>query len=165
MADSSRRALTSPRRGALANALFVAASVEQPPDELIGIAAELTITFPWGSLLAGALATDPVAAAGIASLIAPGGRVRILLSVIDDDRLSIPPLGERDAAGLAERWACYGLRLGAFRLATPAQVRASGSSWARRLAAGMRRPVWRMDLVREAAMPTDAPTDGSGGPR
>jgi hypothetical protein len=165
MADSSRRAATSPRRGTLANALFVAASAEQPPDELIGTAAELTITFPWGSLLAGALATDPVAAAGIASLIARGGCARILVSVVDDDRLAIPPLNGGDEAALAERWACHGLRVSAFGLATPAQVRASGSSWARRLAAGLRRPVWRMDLVKEASTSSDPPTDGLGGPR
>ena len=148
MAVASRRASRGAKRGGVPNALFVLAAAELPPDELLSLAAEVTVTFPWGSLLAGALATDRAVAAGIASLLAPAGRVRILLSVIDDDRLSIPPLGESDAAGLAERWACHDLWLSSFRLATTDEIGGSGSSWARRLAAGKLRPVWRFDLVR-----------------
>jgi hypothetical protein len=124
------------------------AAAERPPDELVGLATELTITFPWGSLLAGSVAVDPIAAAGIAALVTPGGRVRILLSVTDDDRLAIPPLAASDAATLAERWARHSLRLSEFELATPIEVESSGSSWARRLAAGQRRPVWRIELAK-----------------
>ena len=46
-------------RGAvLPNALFVVAAAERVPAELHGLADELTILFPWGSLLRGALALD-----------------------------------------------------------------------------------------------------------
>jgi 16S rRNA (adenine(1408)-N(1))-methyltransferase len=148
LAESSRRAARSTRRGGLPNAAFIVAGAERPPSELVGIADELTITFPWGSLLAGALGLDPAAAAGIASLVAIGGRARILVSIVDKDQLNMAPLGAHDAAALAERWACHGLRLDAFRPATEAEVDASGSSWARRLAAGRRRPAWLIDLTR-----------------
>jgi 16S rRNA (adenine(1408)-N(1))-methyltransferase len=148
MAETSRRAARDPRRGGLPNAIFVVAAAEQPPAELVDIADELTINFPWGSLLAGVLATNPVAAAGISSLVAPAGRVRILVSVIDKDGLNIAPLAADDAAALAAGWSCHGLRLGSFRPATPVEVDASGSSWARRLASSRLRPVWRIELDR-----------------
>jgi 16S rRNA (adenine(1408)-N(1))-methyltransferase len=128
--------------------VFIVAAAEQPPAELIGIADEMTITFPWGSLLAGALAIDPAAAAGIASFVSIGGRARILVSIVDEDKLGVTSLGAGDVAALAERWACHGLRLDAFRPATETEIDASGSSWARRLAAGRRRPAWLLELTK-----------------
>ena len=128
------------------------AAVERPPAELIGIADELTITFPWGSLLAGALAIDPAAASGVASLTANGGRVRILVSIVDKDQLGMAPLDPGGAAALAERWARHGLRLDAFRPATESEIDASRSSWARRHAAGKRRPGWLLELTRTDAV-------------
>ncbi len=56
MAEASRRAARPAARGGVANALFVVAAAERPPIELLGIADEVTINFPWGSLLRGALA-------------------------------------------------------------------------------------------------------------
>jgi 16S rRNA (adenine(1408)-N(1))-methyltransferase len=153
MAETSRRVARAPRRGGLPNALFVVSAAEHPPVELAGVADELSINFPWGSLLAGALALDPAAADGIASLVAPMGCVRILASVVDDDRLALAPLNADDAAGLAARWSCHGLRLSSYRPATGAELDGSGSSWARRLAAGRRRPTWRIELVKDDATP------------
>ncbi len=94
MAESSLRAARPARKSGLPNALFVVAAAERPPAELTGIAAEVTITMPWGFLLRGALALDDAcaAAAGIASLLAPGGGVRILLSIDPRDGLEMPGL-------------------------------------------------------------------------
>jgi len=166
MAETSRRAARAPRRGGLPNALFVVAAAEHPPIELAGVADELSIIFPWGSLLAGALALDPAAADGIASLVAPMGYVRILASVVDNDRLALAPLNASDVTGLTARWSCHGLRLTSFRPATGAELDASGSSWARRLAAGQRRPTWRIELVKEDGTPErrgDAPATAAVG--
>jgi hypothetical protein len=74
--------------------------------------------------------------------------MRGLVSVLDDDRLGLPPLATDDAHVLAERWACHGLELSSFRPATQAEVDQSRSSWARRLAAGRRRPTCRIELVK-----------------
>jgi 16S rRNA (adenine(1408)-N(1))-methyltransferase len=156
MAESSLRAVRSVRKGGLPNAVFVVAAAERPPAELVGIAAEVTILFPWGSLLRSVLALDDAcdAAAGIACLIAPGGLVRALVSIDRRDRLSVPVLEAADSAALASRWARNGLTLTAFQPARPAEIHASGSTWARRLAAGRDRQVWRLELRR---------TDGSIG--
>ena len=148
MAESSRRAARVSRKGGLPNALFLVAAAERLPDELRAIAAEVTILFPWGSLLRGALALDDAAeaAAGISSLVAPGGIARAFLSIDPRDRLTIPALDATDGADVAARWARHGLRLTAFESAPSAEVDASKSSWARRLATGRGREVWRLVL-------------------
>jgi 16S rRNA (adenine(1408)-N(1))-methyltransferase len=150
MAESSLRAARPLRRGGLPNVLFVVAAAERPPRELLGVAAEVTITMPWGSLLRGSLARDDAGAAagGIAALVAPGGTVRVLLSIDPRDRLALPPLEDVAAADVADRWRRHGLALTALESADAATVTASGSSWARRLAAGRDRTVWRIELER-----------------
>lgn len=154
MAEASARAARPIGKGGLPNALFVVAAAERPPAELIGTADELTIRFPWGSLLRGALALDEEAANGIAALLAPTGRVEMLISVAaqDEGRLAIPPITVADRADLDARWHRHGLCVAAFRAATAADVRTSGSTWSRRLLAGRAAPereVWRLVLRRE----------------
>jgi 16S rRNA (adenine(1408)-N(1))-methyltransferase len=160
MTASSLRAARSIRKGGLPNALFVVAAAERPPDELCAVADEVTILFPWGSLLRGALALADghSAAAGIAGLVAPGGTVLALVSIDPRDRLAVPTIDATDRAGPASRWACRGLTLTAFGQADPEEIDASGSSWARRLAAGRERRVWRLELVRR-------PVSGDSDPR
>ena len=104
MAEASARAARSPRRGGLPNALFVAAAAEAPPAELLGIASRVVVQLPWGSLLRGALALDEEVARGIAGLVAPGGRVEVLLAPATKDRLApAVDVGERLANGARDR--------------------------------------------------------------
>lgn len=145
MAESSRRA----SRAGRANAVFVVAAAERLPAELQGLADELTILFPWGSLLRGALALDDAAAAsaGIASLLAPGGVATAFVSIEDRDNLGLPHLDAEGACeALRKRWSRHGLELCALRPATPAELAATRSTWARRLAAGRYRVAWRIEL-------------------
>ena len=97
----------------------------------------MTINFPWGSLLRGVLGRDDAVLAGIAPLLAPGAEASALVSVVPRD--GVPPIPEPDA--LAQAYARHGLRLVEARAATPEEVAASGSSWAKRLRAGRERPV------------------------
>ncbi len=161
MAESSLRAARAPARGGLPNLLFAVAAAELPPAELCDRADEVSILFPWGSLLRGALALDPSAAAGIAALVAPGGRVHALVSVTNRDAAAadLHPLAGEDRDAVARRWKACGLTLTAFEQAGPDEIDASGSTWARRLLAGRRRhaddasldrPVWRLELVRRS---------------
>jgi 16S rRNA (adenine(1408)-N(1))-methyltransferase len=148
MAEASLRAARSERKGGLANALFVVAAAERPPAELRAIAAETTIHLPWGSLLRGALALDDAcdAARGITGLVAPGGVVRALISIDPRDRLTAPPLESAARDALAARWRRHGLSLTGLGPATTTDIDETGSSWARRLAAGRDRLVWRLEL-------------------
>ena len=147
MAESSRRA----SRGGPPNALFVVAAAERVPEELHGVADELTILFPWGSLLRGALALDDAApaSAGIASLLAPGGVATAIVSIEDRDGLELPRLDDEGACeALRQRWSRYGLELCSLRPATADDIEATGSTWARRLRAGRERAAWRLELRR-----------------
>src|SRR5688572_29907259 len=139
MATSSRRAA---RRGALPNALFAVATAEDPA--LSGLADEITVNFPWASLLRGVLGRDEAVLAGIARLAAPGASVTALVSVVERDGVAAMP----EADELATEYARHGLRLVDATPATAAQVAASGSSWAKRLRAGAARPVTLLRAVR-----------------
>jgi 16S rRNA (adenine(1408)-N(1))-methyltransferase len=134
MADSSRRAS---RRDALPNALFAVAAAERPPRALHRLARSLTVNFPWGSLLRGLLGADDAVLAGVAQLMAPGAEGAVLLSVVPRD--AVPPVPPR--ASLVSAYERHGLDLVEMRQATPEEVAASRSSWAKRLRAGRDRPV------------------------
>jgi 16S rRNA (adenine(1408)-N(1))-methyltransferase len=137
MAVSSLRAARPAAKGGLPNLIFAVAAAERPPAELRGRVDEVSVLFPWGSLLRGVLALDPVAAAGLATLLAPGGRIRTLASVTDRDGpaagVSPADLDDRDA--LAARWGRHGVELIDLRRATDEEIAASGSTWAKRLLA------------------------------
>jgi 16S rRNA (adenine(1408)-N(1))-methyltransferase len=125
----------------------VVAAAERPPPELLAIADELTINFPWGSLLRGALAVDDAAARGIAALLKPGASLSALVSVTPRDGLELGSLDKPgDAIELAGRWAIHGLQLASLCPATEAETVASHSTWARRLGVGRTRPAWRVIL-------------------
>jgi 16S rRNA (adenine(1408)-N(1))-methyltransferase len=144
MAEASRRA----DRRHLDNALFLVAGVETlAAGPLAGAADLVTVTFPWGSLLRGVLGLDDAALAGLASLLAPAGRLEVLTSVVPADRVAgMPSLTAADTPGVRDAWCAVGLDLAAMRPAATDEITASGSSWARRLRSGGRdRPVWRLE--------------------
>jgi 16S rRNA (adenine(1408)-N(1))-methyltransferase len=107
----------------------------------------LTINFPWGSLLRGVLGHDDAVLAGVARLLAPGAAGDALVSVVPRD--GVPPIPAADA--LADAYARHGLELVEARPATPGEVAASGSSWAKRLRAGAERPVTLLRLRSQLA--------------
>ena len=144
MAESSRRAARRAQRGGLPNAMFLVEAAEALPGPLAGRADLVIITFPWGSLLRGVLGRDRAVMTGAAGLLAPGGRVEILVSVVPSDGIDgLPALDERACAGIAAAWADVGLELTSICRATAEEVAATRSSWARRLGD---RPVWRICL-------------------
>ena len=153
MAKASRRASRPPRKGGLRNTLFVVASAEALPVALAGVADLVTVNLPWGSLLRGALALDDRAAAGVASLVAPGGAVEMLLAPAARDHLDGDVSVESRLGGSLEAdWAALGLTLCEARPATQADLAAAQTTWARRLGvAGGRVPdrvAWRLVLRR-----------------
>ena len=147
MAEASRRA---DRRGPR-NAVFLAAGAASLAGTILAGRVDLvTVTFPWGSLLRGVLGLDPLALAGVAALVAPGGRVEVLASVVPKDQVDgIATLDPGWEPQICRRWAEVGLDLVSLCPATPAEIAASRSSWARRLGSARdTRPVWRLELCR-----------------
>jgi len=70
---------------------------------LLGAADELTINFPWGSLLRGVLGHDDAVLAGVAALLAPRGSGSVLFSLTPRDGMPEP------AGDLAAVYARHGL--------------------------------------------------------
>jgi 16S rRNA (adenine(1408)-N(1))-methyltransferase len=152
MAESSRRAYRSPRKGGMPNAVFVVSAAEALPAELEGSADQVTVLFPWGSLLRGALGLDEGVADAIARLLKPGGRLRVVLSVAPRDGIAeIPCLDESAVADVARRQACHGLDLVAAGLATAEDLARIRSSWAGRLRSDPSRAVWMLEFRQRAA--------------
>jgi 16S rRNA (adenine(1408)-N(1))-methyltransferase len=134
MAEASRRAARPARKGGLENALFLLGAAESPREELRTLAERVTVRFPWGSLLRGCLGADADVAEGIAGLLAPDGILELLLALADRDGLDGLPTSPADVIAAATRtFEAIGLRFLDARTATELEVRASGSTWARRL--------------------------------
>jgi 16S rRNA (adenine(1408)-N(1))-methyltransferase len=149
MADASRRAAGRRDRGGLANIVFLAEGAERLPAAFDGLADRLTVLFPWGSLLRGALGLDATVATTIARLVAPGGSLEIVTSVTERDRPAIGgtgPFGAADIDVMALTYAALGLEVAESRRLSAEEIRATGSTWARRLRSDRERPVWRVSL-------------------
>jgi 16S rRNA (adenine(1408)-N(1))-methyltransferase len=150
MVEASRRALAPLTRGGVANALFVVAAIERLPPELDTVADHVTIHFPWGSLLSGLVSGDERVVGGLAGIARLGARVRLLLSILERDRLgAVSGLDDRSFESLDAAYRRHGLRFMDVRPATPEEIDASRSSWAKRLDAGRTRPALLVDLLRE----------------
>lgn len=147
MAESSRRADRGRTR--LPNVIFLAAPAEALPGPLAGAASLVTVTMPWGSLLRGVVGLDDAVMRGIASIVGRGGRIEALAGVTREDRVErIAALDASDTPTIDAAWRSVGFELAGMREATPDELRASRSSWARRL---RNRAIWRVELVREGS--------------
>ena len=136
MAEASRRAARPVRKGGLPNAAFFLAAAEAPPPLLAGAASLVTVRFPWGSLLRGVVGLDDAVATGVAGLVAGDGTLELLLAPVERDGLDgVPTSRDGLVAGATRALESHGLRLAEARAATPAEILATGSTWARRLGA------------------------------
>jgi 16S rRNA (adenine(1408)-N(1))-methyltransferase len=125
------------KRAGLANAAFLVEGVERLPDALAGLANEVTVHFPWGSLLRGVISANGAVLAPLAGLGRAGAELRVLLSATARDGFTevTPEL----LVALAPDYALHGLELVEARHASATDVVAARSSWAKRLGRG--RPV------------------------
>lgn len=104
-AAAMRAASRAASRGGLPNALFVATGAELIPATAQGLADELLVTLPWGSLLAGAAGPEPWFTDLLRRLLRPGGVARLTLSLGDrEDATGLARLDASSAAALAARY-------------------------------------------------------------
>jgi 16S rRNA (adenine(1408)-N(1))-methyltransferase len=94
----SMKATRKPGKGGLPNAMFVQAAVEDLPEELNGIADEIHIHFPWGSLLRAVASGDEKILASLHRISAPGCLLEIVIGIdpgrdkTEIERLGVPEL-------------------------------------------------------------------------
>lgn len=134
MVEASRRAARGARKGGFPNAGFILATAESPPSALQGSADLVTVRFPWGSLLRGVVGAHPAVAAGVAGVVSPCGSLQLLLATARRDGLDGVPTSTDDlVGGVARAFGPYGFDVEDVRTPTPAEAKASGSTWAKRL--------------------------------
>jgi len=149
MGEIAAKAGRKPARGGRPNLLLLRAAIETLPRELHGVADEVSVQLPWGSLLEGlVLARDDVLG-GLAALCRPGARLSVTLNGeiwLDStparyEHLPVPTpeyVSDVVASGLAR----VGFRLGEARYATAAEATALPTTWARRLGHGRAHPAF-----------------------
>ena len=139
--DASSDALASgawrAKRARVANAAFLVEGIERLPRELACLADEVTVHFPWGSLLRGLIDGSSSVVGPIGGLMKAGAELRVLMSAVDRDGIAAvtPSVISSRCATYAE----HGLHLIDAEWASNAIVAESRSGWAKRLAVGRAR--------------------------
>jgi 16S rRNA (adenine(1408)-N(1))-methyltransferase len=116
---------------------------------LAAVADEVTVHFPWGSLLRGALAEDESVFEALCRLPRPGGVLTLMLSVTARDGRA--PLTEGDVARMVRAYRSRGFVVAANHPVMRTDVHAARSSWGKRLDVGGARPGRLLRLVRDSA--------------
>jgi len=140
IAHAARRAI----RDHVPNLVLLRDPVEGLP--LASIADEVTIHFPWGSLLRGALAEDEEVFDSICRLPRPGGGLTLMWSITARD--GRPPLTQRDIARATRAYRLRDFTLEEDRAVVRADVDAARSTWGKRLDVGGRRAGRLLGFVR-----------------
>ncbi len=149
-----------PAKGGLKNALFIQAAVEALPEELDGIADEVHIHFPWGSLLKGVATGDETILRNIHRICAPDAVLEVIIGVDQErdvtelQRLDIEHLSENFiATTLAKRYQDCGFEI------TEVDSFAAGNwpnictSWAQRLSINDKRSLVYFTASRTVSLP------------
>jgi 16S rRNA (adenine(1408)-N(1))-methyltransferase len=91
------KATRKPAKGGLPNALFVQASVEDLPSELDGIADEIHLHFPWGSLLKAVMSGEVRVLRSLRKIATVDCLLEIVIGIDPDrDRSELERLGLLD---------------------------------------------------------------------
>jgi 16S rRNA (adenine(1408)-N(1))-methyltransferase len=144
----SEKIYRKPAKGGAPNVLFIQASVEDLPAELDGVADELHVHFPWGSLLR-AVATGDLAVLGnLRRICAPHALLEIVLGLdpVRDQteirRLELPALSlEHIDQVLTPRYATAGFEVTERGILAASEWPEFETSWAKRLQQNEQRPI------------------------
>ena len=132
--DACRENLRASSLKPPANALYLIAEARMLPRALDRRATQITINFPWGSLLGGLLECEAELLEHIASMARPGALLELRLNAgaLAEAGWDLAAGAEQIGQALHSAGFCMqpGLALG------PQQLRACPTTWARRLACG-----------------------------
>ena len=144
----SQKIYRTPAKGGAPNALFIQASVESLPDELNGIANEVHVHFPWGSLLRAVALGELKELEGIRGVCTNNAvlKLTIGLDVQRDSseihRLGLQPLSPDFLSGeLHERYLAARFEIIEHTCIPPVDWPGLETSWAKRLRGGDTRKI------------------------
>lgn len=128
-------------KGGAANVLFLQAAVEELPEELNGVADEIHVHFPWGSLLKAVATGDESVLRNLRRVCADGAWLEVIVGLDPErDRAEIARLGLPDiseeylVAELVPRYGDAGFQIQEQGVLPASRRREIKSSWAKRLA-------------------------------
>jgi 16S rRNA (adenine(1408)-N(1))-methyltransferase len=143
LADYSARIGKKPSRGGLPNALYVLANAESLLPELAARASDITINFPWSSLLAELVLGEPQLLASITRIARPGASLNIIINLaafappVPLELRAIPvPTVEYISTVLKPHYAACGINIQHVEIMGKQEMLRIGSDWAQRLAYG-----------------------------
>jgi 16S rRNA (adenine(1408)-N(1))-methyltransferase len=136
----SEKILRKPSKGGAENVLFLHASVEDLPKELDGVADEVHIHFPWGSLLRSIAVGDEAILRNIRRVCSTDALLEITIAldterdVSEIARLELPELSfEYIKSDLTRRYRSAGFEIVESGELNPTNWKQLQTSWARRL--------------------------------
>ena len=148
--DACRENLAETSRRTSANTLYVIANAEALPSELDGLAAHITINFPWGSLLQGLLVEDAGLIAGLRMLARPEATIDVRLNggALAEAGWELEAGAERVQAVLSVN----GFTMRASRAMMMSELKVFPTTWAKRIAYGRDPRAVELRGVRERSM-------------
>jgi 16S rRNA (adenine(1408)-N(1))-methyltransferase len=151
--DACRENLVEASRRTPGNAVYGIANALALPAELDGLAAGVTINFPWGSLLDGLLAGDPALLTGLARVARPDTALDLRLNAGALAEAGWPL--EAGAAQVRAVLAEHGFAVRAPVVMGVPELRACPTTWAKRLAYGRDPRALHLRAVRREVMPIE----------
>jgi len=150
LAKVAWRAGRKAERGGIPNLICIAEPLDTLATELGGVADRISVILPWGSLLRAVAAPELVSLRHIANLCVPDASVEIVLSY--DERRDaqqgiMPPTGGFDEEHIPRLPGLYrqaGLQIVAVGRFSQKELADYQTTWAKRLAFGRARKVWRL---------------------
>lgn len=156
--DSNAAALTEiawragrkPERGGIPNLICIAEPLDALATELAAVADRITIILPWGSLLRAVAAPEVVSLRNIGRLCLAGADLEIVFSydAQRDARQVIPlaagALDEEHIATLPRLYEQAALQILAADRLPQKELAAYQTTWAKRIAFGRPRKIWRL---------------------
>jgi len=132
-----------PAKGGAGNVLFIQSAVEDLPTELDGVANEVHVHFPWGSLLRAVAMGDIAVLRNLRQICAVDALLEIVIGIdpvrdqSEIERLGITPLTLEFIDGvLAENYRAAGFEIIEHRVLAPSEWPKLETSWAKRLLQG-----------------------------
>lgn len=136
----SEKIYRKPSKGGAPNVLFIQAAVEDLPAELDGVADEVHVHFPWGSLLRAVATGDVLVLQNLRRICSPGALLEVVLGLdpardqSEIARLGLTPLTlEYIDQTLASQYAAAGFEISERGIIPAAEWPEFNTSWAKRL--------------------------------
>ncbi|HEU4875644.1 MAG TPA: methyltransferase domain-containing protein [Pyrinomonadaceae bacterium] len=144
----SEKIYRKPAKGGAGNVLFIQAAIEDLPGELNGVADEVHVHFPWGSLLRAVAIGEIEVLRNVRRICSTGALLEVVTGLDPErdqseiERLGIPPLSlDFIDTVLTKNYAAAGFKITERGILAASEWPDFETSWAKRLKGNERRPI------------------------